>query len=212
MRIVLIGGHGKIALLLSGLLTQRGDEVTSLVRNPDHENEVAATGAIPLVADMQTLDRAGITEILRGHDAVVWAAGAGGGDPQRTYAIDRDAAIRTMDAATDAGVDRFVMVSYFGAGPEHGVPPDNAFFAYAEAKAAADEHLRASSLSWTILGPSRLTSDEATGRVDTGAGEADSVSRADVAAVIAEVLGRRDTHLRTIRFNTGEVAIADAVG
>lgn len=212
MKTVLIGGHGKIALLLSGLLTQRGDEVTSVVRNPDHESDVAATGAIPLVADVQTLDGAGTAELLRGQDAVVWAAGAGGGDPQRTYAVDRDAAIRTMDAAADAGVDRFVMVSYFGAGPEHGVPSDSAFFAYAEAKAAADEYLRASGLSWTILGPSRLTSDQATGRIDTGAEEADSVSRADVAAVIAEVLGRRDTHHRTISFNTGEVVIADAVG
>ncbi|MGB7979752.1 MAG: SDR family oxidoreductase [Candidatus Nanopelagicales bacterium] len=212
MKIALIGGHGKMALLLAPLLTQRGDEVTSVVRNPDHVGEVAATGADPVVADLETMQVAGIAEVLRGHDAVVWSAGAGGGDPQRTYAVDRDAAIRTIDAAAQAGVRRFVMVSYFGAGPDHGVPADNAFFVYAEAKAAADEHLASSDLDWTILGPSSLTNDERTGRIDTGAEEADSVGRADVAAVIAEVLGRSDTHHRTITFNSGDVPIAGAVG
>lgn len=212
MKIALIGGHGKIALLLAPVLTRQGDEVTSVVRNPDHEGEVAATGATPVVADVETMDVAGIAEVLRDHDAVVWSAGAGGGDPERTYAVDRDAAIRTVDAATQAGVDRFVMVSYFGAAPEHGVPEGNPFFAYAEAKAAADEHLRASRLDWTLLGPSRLTDDEGTGRIDARAQEAKSVARADVAAVIAEVLGRRDAHHRTVLFNEGDVLIADAVG
>lgn len=212
MKIALIGGHGKIALLLAPVLTRQGDEVTSVVRNPDHEGEVAATGATPVVADVETMDVAGIAEVLRDHDAVVWSAGAGGGDPERTYAVDRDAAIRTVDAATQAGVDRFVMVSYFGAAPDHGVPEGNPFFAYAEAKAAADEHLRASRLDWTLLGPSRLTDDEGTGRIDARAQEAKSVARADVAAVIAEVLGRRDAHHRTVLFNEGDVLIADAVG
>ncbi len=212
MKIALIGGHGKIALLLAPLLTQRGDEVTSVVRNPDHAADVGATGATPVVADVERLEVAGLAEVLRGHDAVVWSAGAGGGDPERTYAVDRDAAIRTMDAATQAGVDRFVMVSYFGAAPDHGVPADNPFFAYAEAKAAADEHLRASALDWTVLGPSGLTDGQRTGRIDAHAEEARSVGRAQVAAVIAEVLGRRDTHHRTIRFNDGDTPIADAVG
>ena len=81
-------------------------------------------------------------------------------------AVDRDAAIRSMDAAASAGVGRYVMVSYFGARTDHGVPADNPFFAYAEAKAAADDHLRASDLTWTVLGPSALTLGQPTGRID----------------------------------------------
>ena len=164
-RIAIIGGHGKVALLLSELLTGEGHSVTSFIRNPDHSADVAATGAVPAVLDVEHSTTADIAEALKGHDAVVWSAGAGGGNPERTYAVDRDAAIRSMDAAEQAGVDRYVMVSYFGAGKDHGVPESNSFFAYAEAKAAADEHLRNSGLAWTILGPSALTDGPGTGRI-----------------------------------------------
>lgn len=210
-RIVIFGGHGKVALLLAPLLSARGDEVTAVIRNPDHADDVRAAGAEPVVFDAEQQDRAAIAALLAGHDAVVWSAGAGGGDAARTRAVDRDAAVRSMDAAVDAGVRRYVMVSYFGASPDHGVPADNPFHAYAEAKAAADEHLRASGLDWTILGPSSLTLGEATGRIDVTADESDEVSRADVAQVIAETLREDSTVRRTIRFNAGDQPIADAL-
>lgn len=210
-RILIIGGHGKIALLLEPTLAARGDEVRAVIRNPDHEADVAATGATPVIADIETLDTPGFAALMDGIDAVVWSAGAGGGSPERTYAIDRDAAIRSIDAAADAGVARYVMVSYFGAGPDHGVPSDNSFFAYAEAKAAADTHLSASSLDWTILAPSALTLDPPVGSIDTAASESASVARADVANVIAATLADASTIGRTISFNTGETPIAEAI-
>jgi uncharacterized protein YbjT (DUF2867 family) len=126
--------------------------------------------------------------------------------------VDRDAAIRTMDAAKQAGVKRFVMVSWFGSGPDHGVPEDQPFFAYADAKAAADEYLRGTDLDWTILGPSALTDDEPTGRIETGPDvERSSVSRADVAAAIQATLGNVATVGRTIEFNNGDVPISEAL-
>ncbi|MCV7399535.1 SDR family oxidoreductase [Mycobacterium fragae] len=209
-RIVVIGGHGKVALHLARILTERGDEATSVFRNPDHADDVAATGARPVVADIEQLDTAALTELLAGHDAVVFSAGAGGGNPARTYAVDRDAAIRTIDAAGDAGVRRFVMVSYFGARPDHGVPQDNSFFPYAEAKAAADAHLRASDLDWTVLGPGRLTLEPPTGRIAVGEPKGE-VSRADVAQVVAAALSDDSTIRRTIEFNNGDVPIAEAL-
>jgi uncharacterized protein YbjT (DUF2867 family) len=190
-------------------LTARGDEVTSVFRNPEHAEDVAATGARPVVADIETLDTDALAELLAGYDAVVFSAGAGGGNPGRTYAVDRDAAIRVIDAAGQAGTRRFVMVSYFGAGPDHGVAEDNPFFPYAEAKAAADAHLRASDLDWTVLGPGRLTLEPATGRIAVGtAGE---VSREDVALVAAAVLNDDATIDRTIEFNNGDRPIAEAL-
>lgn len=212
--IIVIGGHGKIALLLSRILTERGDQVTSVFRNPEHSDDVAATGATPHPADIERLDTAALAELLKGHDAVVFTAGAGGGNPERTYGVDRDAAIRVIDAAARAGVKRFVMVSYFGAGPGHGVPQDDPFFAYAEAKSAADAHLRASDLDWTVLGPSRLTLDPPTGHISVGddqsAGKG-SVSRADVALVVAAALSDDSTVRRTIDFNNGDVPITVAL-
>ncbi len=209
-RIAVIGGHGKVALELARILTERGDEVTSVFRNPDHADDVAATGANPVVADIERLDTDALAGLLAGHDAVVFSAGAGGGNPARTYAVDRDAAIRVIDAAARAGVRRFVMVSYFGAGTDHGVPQDDSFFPYAEAKATADEHLRASGLHWTVLGPGRLTLEPATGRIALGKGKAE-VSRADVALVVAAALADDSTVGRTIDFNNGDIPIAEAL-
>ncbi len=208
--IIVFGGHGKVALQLSHILTERGDEVSSVFRNPEHSDDVAATGAKPVVADIEQLDTNALADLLAGHDAVVFSAGAGGGRPARTYAVDRDAAIRVIDAATQAGVKRFVMVSYFGAGPDHGVPQDDLFFAYAEAKAAADAHLRAGELEWTVLGPGRLTLEPATGKIVLAQGDG-SVSRADVALVAAAALADDSTIRRTIEFNNGDVPIADAL-
>jgi uncharacterized protein YbjT (DUF2867 family) len=205
-RIVIIGGHGKVALHLARILTDRGDQVTSVFRNPDHTDDVSATGARPDVADIENLNTDALADLLTGNDAVVFSAGAGGGDPARTYAVDRDAAIRVIDAAGQAGVRRFVMVSYFGAGPDHGVPD-------AEAKAAADAHLRASDLDWTVLGPGRLTLEPATGRIAVGADAAEKaeVSREDVALVAAGALNDDSTIRRTIDFNNGDLPIPEAL-
>ena len=210
MEITLIGGHGKVALLAAPLLVDLGHDVRSVIRNPDHADEVAQTGAVPVVTDIEQLDEAGFEQLLTGSDLVIWSAGAGGGSPERTYAVDRDAAILSMDAAAAVGVPRYLMVSYFGAGPDHGVPESEPFFAYADAKTAADDHLRGTSLGWTVLGPSTLTLDEPTGRIEVG-GTSGSVSRADVAAVIAAVV---DNPLpgHTVRFNNGDVPIAEALG
>ncbi len=209
-RVIVIGGHGRVALQLARILTERGDEVDSVFRNPDHSGDVAATGATPVVADIERLDTNALADLVAGQDAVVFSAGAGGGNPARTYAVDRDAAIRVIDAAAQAGVKRFVMVSYFGAGPDHGVPQGDPFFPYAEAKAAADAHLRAGDLDWTVLGPGRLTLDAPSGRISVGEGKCE-VSRADVALVVAAALVDDSTIRRTIEFNNGDIPIAEAL-
>lgn len=210
-RILVIGGHGKIALLLAPLLAARGDEITAVIRDSAQADGVRATGAAPTVFDVEREPRESLAALIAGHDAVVWSAGAGGGDPARTIAVDLDAATRSMDAAADAGVRRYVMVSYFGSSLDHGIDPAEPFFTYAEAKAKADEHLRATTLDWTVLGPSRLTLGPATGLIDTTATASGEVSRADVAAVIAQTLVEPATIHRTIRFNRGEQPIADAL-
>ena len=212
-RIAIIGGHGKVALALTPLLVEEGHAVTSLIRNPDHAREVEEAGATPVVADVEQLDVDGIAAVIADHDALVFSAGAGGGNPDPTLAVDRDAAIRSMDAAVAAGVRRYVMVSYNGASPDHGVDPDNPFFAYAEAKAAADEYLRSTDLSWTVLGPSRLTEGDPAGSIlvaprSEGSGE---VSRATVARVIAATLEANATVGRTIEFHDGPTPIEEAL-
>lgn len=212
-RIAIIGGHGKVALHLSTLLAAEGHAVTSFIRNPDHSAEVAETGATPSVLDVENSTTAALAAALQGHDAVVWSAGAGGGNPARTYAVDRDAAIRSMDAAAQAGVNRYVMVSYLGARKDHGVPADHSFFAYAEAKAAADEYLRGTGLAWTILGPGTLTDKPGTGMIAVNPGPAGEreTSRSNTAIVAAAVLDLPQTAGETIEFCDGTLPVAAAL-
>lgn len=208
-RILIIGGHGRVAIRLSPRLVDAGHAVTALFRNAAHREAVAGTGATPRVFDIERADTAAIADVLVGHDAVVWSAGAGGGDPARTDAVDRDAAIRSIDAAAAAGVRRYVMVSYLGAGRDHGVAPEDGFFAYAQAKAAADAHLRASALDWTILGPGLLTDDAGSGCIAGSVGHdtRSATARDNVAQVAFEVLAMPDTIGRTIDFVDGDIPI-----
>lgn len=210
--VTIIGGHGKIALRLARQLSESRYDVTSWIRKPEQAPAIEETGATPAVLDVETMSVDEMTEAFAGAEVVVWSAGAGGGSPVRTVAVDRDAAIRSMDAAVAAGVPRYVMVSYFGAGPDHGVPQENSFHTYAQAKTDADAHLRESSLDWTVLGPSALTDDPGTGRIETGEGVISShVTRDDVATVAAYVVKHGVFARTTILFNNGETPIKQAL-
>lgn len=175
-----------------------------------------------MVADIEHLDQAGITELLTGSDVVIWSAGAGGAGEERTWAVDRDAAIRTMAAAQQAGAGRFVMVFYFYSRLVDGEYPeadkDDDMYAHYNAKSQADEHLRTSTdLEWTVIGPSALTLDEPTGKimVDESGEQRDldvpATSREHVAAVVAAVIEEPASVRKTISFHDGDTPIAKAV-
>jgi hypothetical protein len=144
---------------------------------------------------------------------VVFSAGAGGGDPARTYAVDRDAAIRVIDAAGQAGVRRFVMVSYFGAGPDHGVAQDNSFFRMPRRKQRP--MLTCGPANWTgpCSGPavSRWNRRPAGSPSAPYAADKAEVSREDVALVAAAALNDDSTIRRTIDFNNGDLPIPEAL-
>lgn len=98
MQVLLLGGHGKVALHLTPLLLNRTWSVTSVVRNPDHEEEILALGKgckgnlkvlISSLADIKSA--ADAQEILNTvmPDYVVWSAGRSRGTiahlSSRTY-------------------------------------------------------------------------------------------------------------------------------
>ena len=193
MRVVIAGGHGQIALLLERVLADRGDSPVGIVRNPDHVGDVEQAGAEAVVLDLEQADVASLAEVLRGGDAVVFAAGGG---PQsgaaRKDTVDRGAAVLLADAAEQAGVRRYVMVSAMGT---EKADPDSqeVFQVYLRAKKAADDDLRSRDLDWTIVRPGRLTDESGTGRVQVGTLGRGQVPRADVASVLAAVLGNDRT-------------------
>ena len=109
------------------------------------------------------------------------------------------------DAAEAAGVRRYLMISAMGtdrADPDS----DDVFQVYLRAKQAADDYLRSSDLDWTIVKPGRLTDDVPTGQVQVGKLERGSVTRGDVAHVLAEVLEAENTIGKTFDVLNGDVA------
>lgn len=213
MHVVIAGGHGKIALILERLLSQRGDTVSGLIRNPAQAADLRAAGAEPVVLDLEKAWVDKVAHHLEDADAVVFAAGAGpGSGAARKETVDRDAAILLADAAQSAGVDRYVMISAMGADPA-ATADDEVFQAYLRAKGAADEAIRArDSLNWTIVRPGLLTDEAGTGRVSiaesTGRG---SIPRADVAAVLVAVLDEPATAGLTFEAVSGDTPIAEAI-
>jgi nucleoside-diphosphate-sugar epimerase len=214
MRIVIAGGHGKIALRLERLLAGRGDEVAGIIRNPAQADDLRAIGAEPIVLDLESATAAEVAEALRGADAAVFAAGAGpGSGPARKETVDRAAAVLFADAAESAGARRFLIVSSMGATLEPPPGTDPVFAVYLRAKAAADAAISSrTGLDWTILRPGTLTNDPGTGRVHlaarTGPG---SVPRDDVAAVLAELLDTPSTAGLTLELISGNTPIPVAV-
>jgi uncharacterized protein YbjT (DUF2867 family) len=211
MEIVIAGGHGKIALLTEQLLTDAGHTVRALIRNPAHNGDIEATGAQPLVADLEQLEPGQLASLLHGATAVVFAAGAGpGSGPERKWTVDYGGAAKLIEACTRAGVDRYVMVS--GRGADAQAPDDGGFGTYLRAKGKADAELQASGLQYTILRPVGLTDDPASDAIST---EPDSgvetIPRADVAAAVVAVLDEPRTAGMTIVLRSGSETVAAAI-
>ena len=83
--VAIAGGHGKIAMLLGGLLVERGDAVRGLIRNPDQEGDLRAVGIEPVLCDLEGDGDAAAA--VRGADAIVFAAGAGPGSGDRKSVV-----------------------------------------------------------------------------------------------------------------------------
>src|ERR687890_204376 len=104
MDVAIAGAHGQIGRLLTRRCVADGDRVRGLVRNPAHVGDVRADGAEPVICDLEV-------------GAVVFAAGAGpGSGAERKWRVDRDGAVKLLEAARRQGVVRYVVVSAVGAG------------------------------------------------------------------------------------------------
>ncbi len=211
MRIVIAGGHGQIARHFSRLVTETGHEPVGIVRNPEHVPDLQDDGAEAVVLDLESATVEEVTEVVRGADVVVFAAGGGpDGNAARKETVDKGAAIMLADAAEAAGVRRYVMVSSMGtdrADPDS----DDIFQVYLRAKKAADDDLRSRDLDWTIVKPGRLSDDVPTGKVQVGELERGTVTRGDVAHVLAEVIEADNTIGKTFDVLNGEATLAEAV-
>ena len=208
--IAIAGGHGKIAMILGGLLAERGDTARGLIRKADQADDLRAAGIEPVVCDLE--GDGDVAAAVRGADAVVFAAGAGpGSGAARKKTVDRDGAVKLVEAAKAEGVSRYLIVSSMGA---EKAPADGAegFGAYLRAKFEADEAVRASGLDYTVVRPGGLTEDPGTGLVTIAeVTERGKIPRADVAAVLLACLDTPSTIGKSFDVISGDTPIADAL-
>jgi len=211
MSVAIAGAHGKIALRLARLLAARGERVIGLIRNPDHASDVRERGAEPVVCDLESATAQEIAATIAGTDAVVFAAGAGpGSGAERKLTMDRDGAIKLLEAARAADVRRYLIISSVGA--ENPPEDDDGFSVYLRAKAQADAAVRASDRDWTIVRPGRLTDGPGTGRVRLDSKPfRGQVPRDDVAAVLDALLDEPAAAGHLLYLSGGEQPVEDAV-
>lgn len=205
LTVLVAGSHGTTGQHVVRKLVERGHVARSMIRDADQADVIRELGGEPVVADL-TGD---VAHTVEGCDAVIFAAGSKG---EALEAVDRDGAIALVDACVAHRVDRFIMLSSISAdapaeGPEELQP-------YLEAKHAADEHLRASGLTYTILQPGQLSDDPETGTVSAAAhhGHRDgTITRPDVAEALVESLQSLATFDHTIELLDGEDPIPQAL-
>lgn len=179
--ILIAGATGKTGRILAEKLSEAGRKPVALVR------ESSDTSGLPQGTQFRNGDLTDLSDtVCRGIDTVVFAAGSGGDtDAEMTDKVDRDGAIRLIDIAKSNGVQRFVMLSSFGADQSE---PHGDLAHYLKAKHDADAHLKASGLIYGILRPVALVDGVSSnapvlGRsVDPQA----KARRSDVAQVLAE--------------------------
>lgn len=213
MRVVIAGGHGQIALRLTKLLSDDGHEVVGLVRNPDHEADIAAAGGQAAVLDLEQAGTDAVADVLAQADVAIFSAGSGPGSGNaRKDTVDRGAAALFADASEQAGVRRHIQVSSMGADRADTLTDDETFTIYLRAKKAAEDDLRGRDLDWTILRPGHLTNDAGTGRIliadQTGNG---SISRDDVALTLAGLCTAPASIGRILELVTGQTPVTEAL-
>ncbi|NMT62887.1 SDR family oxidoreductase [Marinobacter orientalis] len=196
MTILVAGATGGTGQHLVQYLIDQGHKPTALVR------ESSDTNALPKGLDLRHGDLADLQAgVCDGMDAVIFAAGSGGSTgPEMTRKVDREGAKRLIDLARESGVKRFVMLSSIGADQAN---PTGDIAPYLNAKHEADEHLKGSGMTYSILRPVALTNDGRCRNVILGAkvDKSAKASRADVAYVLAEAAttGRYDGMAQDMR-------------
>ncbi len=211
MHVLIAGGHGQIALELTDLLNERGDQVRALIRNIDHANDVKNAGGAPVVLDLEATTDEEVDLVFTDVDAVVFAAGAGpDSGPERKESVDHMGAVKLIEAAKRTGTDRYVIISSTGADPDH--EGEEAFDVYLRAKGRADRDLAESGLDYTIIRPVQLTNEGGSRCVSLGDEvENSEIPRSDVAGLLAETLRSDNTIGKTFQASSGSTSIEEAI-
>ncbi|KAG6900249.1 hypothetical protein C0993_000890 [Termitomyces sp. T159_Od127] len=207
-KIVIVGGHGNVSLRLTKLLTPT-HSVKSVIRTLDHQGDIKTLSAEPVLLSLEDSPVKDFTALFEGQDVVYFSAGAGGkGGAERTKKVDYEGALKVFDAieAVQGPKPRLILVSAIDIRdpekiPDHYNEQDigiskrvrDAIPAYMHWKYEADKNLvKRTTFKWTILRPAGLTNNPGTGNAAIGRTHLGTVTRDDVAKVLALLVDRED--------------------
>lgn len=230
---LIFGGNGKVARHIVRRLAAEGHNVFSIIRNPAQSREIEGLGGKPIVQSIEesSVDDMAKTIVETEASTVLWCAGAGGGNPERTKAVDNEGAIRSMDATAQAGVKRYIIISAIDVRDRQNTPEPEWYDdsdrdrsnrvwtvikPYMEAKFTADRNLVTENarrgLEYTIVRPGGLSNDPGTGKIAAGKVHLNTmISREDVAATVIECMKNDGTKMLGFDCVGGDTPIADAV-
>ncbi|WP_458124545.1 SDR family oxidoreductase [Paenibacillus sp. Z3-2] len=212
MNVLVIGANGQIGKLVVEQLVQEGKhKVTAMIRKPEQADALKKLGADVVIGDLEGSVE-DLAEAMKDHNAIVFTAGSGGSTGQdKTLLIDLDGAVKTMEAAEQQGISRYILVSAYGADQRE--KWSESIKPYYVAKHYADRALFASDLNYTIIRPGGLENEPGTGKIAVGTDlEPGSIPREDVARVIVASLQDEKTYRMAFDLIAGDHPIEDALG
>lgn len=213
MKVFVIGANGQVAHHFADFV-QNEDKIeeVAMIRNTDQKPFFEERGIETVHLDLVKDSIDDIAQAMKGSDAVLFSAGAGGSGYDQTILIDLDGAIKAMAAAEQAGIKRFVMVSTFRTGREE-MSKEHSLQIYTIAKHYADEWLKnRTNLDWTIVHPGILVNTDGTNQIKVGNDfEINEIPRQDVARVLIEVLTNDHTIKKEFEVLAGEDSAEEAL-
>ncbi|MFD2761261.1 SDR family oxidoreductase [Lentibacillus juripiscarius] len=212
MHVLVAGANGKIGQnIVKQLHNSDEHTVKAMVRKEEQAEELKKKGINAVIANLEGRKEA-IRKAAKGCDAVIFTAGSGGSTgSDKTLLVDLDGAVKTIEAAGEAGADRFIMVSALQANNRDNW--NEKIRHYYVAKHYADRVLQASGLNYTIVRPGGLLNDPGTGKVIASENltERGSVPREDVATTVVSSLTEENTYKRAFDLVSGEMEIGEAL-
>jgi len=227
-KVIIVGGHGNVSLRLARLLGPSHD-VTSIIRTAAHEDDIKAASATPLLLSLEDSSVADFTAAFQGADVVYFSAGAGGkGGEERTKSVDYEGALKVFDAieGIQGARPRLILVSAIDIRHPDRIPAHYSeadielsnrmrgrIGVYIKWKYEADKNLvKRDAFKWTILRPGGLNDDPGTGKAAIGRTHlTTTISRDDVATVLAMLLDREDAAGLAIDMVGGQTPLAEGL-
>lgn len=202
--VLVAGANGTTGKIIIDLLKNSANyNPIAMVREQRQKDHFEKNNITTILADLEK----DVSHAIKNANKVIFAAGSGG---KNVIGVDQEGAKKLIDAAKKAETSKFVMLSSMGAdNPSMSEDLED----YLKAKQNADDYLKASGLNYSIVRPGSLTNDGATNKIqlEQKLNKQGSISRADVAKTLVEVLDDDVRKNQVFEILSGETPIDKAV-